>query len=115
MDFGFFFCRVVHFYSMSPFEVMELPLRTFWLLQDNIDRIEAQRDMRSLTVGLHQQSGEAAIALRQRLTVELGSVVKTDMPLAATAPPEAAMRPEVAARYTERDEVGFAELKAMAL
>lgn len=70
--------------------------------------------MRNLTVGLHQQSTEAAITLRQSLTIELGTIVKTDLPPAADAPPEAAMRPEIAARYTERDEVGFAELKLMA-
>jgi hypothetical protein len=59
--------------------VKALPLRTFWLMHNNIDRIEAQRDMRTLSIGVAAQStNEAAQEVRSRLEIERGEVVVVD-------------------------------------
>ena len=79
---------------------MQLPLKTFWLLSRNIDRIMAQKDVRSMqVVSVSQASADVANEYRQRLVVETGTIVKMGQasPLAA-----------------KRDEEGFAALKAMA-
>jgi len=77
---------------------MKLPIRTFWLMSDNIDRISAQGDVRALTVAVCGQGGEPATRLRESLVVEIGQVVKL-----REDPTNAA-----------RDEEGFHELKMMA-
>lgn len=78
---------------------MNVPIRTFWLMNSNIDRIEAQKDMRTLSVAVHSQGSDAAQQHQRQLIVELGSVVKLD-----THP----------VRTAVRDEEGFAALKEMA-
>lgn len=77
---------------------MDLPIKTFWLMSNNIERISAQRDLRSLTVAVCGQGGEAAHEYRQRLILEVGKIVKLDSnPMNAV-----------------RDEAGFEELKKLA-
>lgn len=90
----------MHFYSLSYGELMSLPIKTFWMLNGNIERIEAQKDMRALTIAVNGNAGaQAAQDYRQRLVIEVGTVVKLeDNPVALAV----------------RDEEGFAELKAMA-
>jgi len=90
----------MHFYAQSYAEVMTLPLKTFWLMSRNVDRIQAQKDMRSLTVAVCSESAEGAATYRQRLVVEAGTLVKLE-----DQPP--------AQLIDERDEVGFAELKGL--
>lgn len=93
----------MHFYSQSYPAVLALPIKTFWLMNENIDRIQAQKDMRALSVAVAAASpGQAAQDLRQRLIVEAGTIVKV------SGEPEG--RPYV---HEERDEVGFAELKEL--
>ncbi len=88
----------MHFYNQSYGEVMKLPIKAFWLMSSNIERIQAQKDMRTLTVAVCGQGGEAAQSHRERLNVEVGSIVKLDdNPMNAF-----------------RDEAGFAELRALA-
>lgn len=89
---------------MSYTEVMSLPIKTFWLMSSSVDRIMAQKDIRALTVAVLSQGGDAAAKdHRERLVLEVGTVVKQD-----SDPGRQAMREAV------RDEEGFAELKAMA-
>lgn len=88
---------------MSYTEVMSLPIKTFWLMSSSVDRIMAQKDIRALTVAVLSQGGDAAKDHRERLVLEVGTVVKQD-----SDPGRQAMREAV------RDEEGFAELKAMA-
>jgi hypothetical protein len=85
---------------MSYGEVMVMPVRAFWLMNSNIDRIQAQKDMRSLTVAVcGQGGGEAAQSFRQRLVIEAGEVVKLKFdPI----------------REAVRDEEGFSALREMA-
>ena len=77
-----------------------MPVRTFWFMNSNIDRIQAQKDMRSLTVAVcGQGGGEAAQEFRQRLVIEAGTVVKLKFdPI----------------REAVRDEEGFSALREMA-
>lgn len=83
---------------------MRLPLKTFWLMNRNIDRIEAKRDMRAMSVALIAQSNaEHANTFRQELIVEAGTIVKLEGEGAKPNPLEA-----------KRDESGFADLKRMA-
>lgn len=85
---------------MSYEEVMALPVRTFWFMNQNIERIQAQKDMRSLTVAVcGQGGGEAAQEFRQKLVIEAGTVVKLKFD---------PMRDAV------RDEEGFSALREMA-
>lgn len=77
-----------------------MPVKTFWMLNQNIDRILAQRDMRALTVAVCGQSTqEATQSYRQSLILEIGTVAKLK---------EDPMRDAV------RDEEGFAALKDIA-
>ena len=69
-------------------------------MNSNIERVQAQKDMRSLTVAVcGQGGGEAAQEFRQRLIVEAGTAVKLKFdPI----------------REAVRDEEGFSALRDMA-
>lgn len=76
---------------------MDLPIRAFWLLNSNVSRLMAEKDMRSLTIAASaQQEGEAITQVRENLVIEMGEVMVVD-PIASAV----------------RDEEGFNELKAM--
>lgn len=85
---------------MSYQQVMDMPIKAFWLFNRNIERIQAQKDMRHLTVAVCGQSGSEAVAsVRERLIIETGTSVKLKFdPL----------------REAERDEEGFNALREMA-
>lgn len=72
-------CRVSHFYAMGYREVIEMPIRSFWVFSRNIDRIEAQERIGALEVANHAQSGEGATQLNERLVLVLGEVVEPDV------------------------------------
>jgi mannitol-specific phosphotransferase system IIBC component len=84
---------------MDYWGVMALPIKTFWMLSQNVERILAQRDMRALTVAVSGQGGEAARDHRQALIKEVGTIAKL------------VVNPILDA---ERDEAGFAMLREMA-
>ena len=73
-----------------------MPVRAFWLMSSNIRRVRANEDVRSLMIASAAQSAEGIEDVRERLILEIGTVV--------TEPPTS----------VERDEAGFAELRAMA-
>ena len=77
---------------------MRLPIRTFWLLNSNIERISAQGDLRQLSLVLNSQAQrqEDLNRFRDTLVLELDEPWKFD-PLDA-----------------QRDEKGFEKLRAMA-
>lgn len=90
----------MHFYQHSYAQVLALPLKTFWFMNESIDRIQAQKDMRALTVAnFGQATAESATQFRQHLLTEQGAVVKMKEEYPMQVP---------------RDDVGFAELKRMA-
>lgn len=101
VDFGFFFCRVMGYYGMGFDAVRALPLKTFWAMHRNIDRIEARDDQRRLALGIVSQSTPETVATyRQALVLEAGTIVRMD--------------DEVNPMLARRDEEGFAELRKMA-
>lgn len=78
---------------MSYNEVMSLPIKSFWLMNDNITRVSAVSDMRQLSIMTSaQQGGEEVNAAMQRLSSEIG-LVSMNKPV--------------------RDEKGFEQLKLM--
>ena len=82
---------------------MNLPIKTFWLMNSSINRILAQRDMRDLTVAMCCQGSEAANDYREKLILEVGTVALVKDGSAS-----------VLAANSERDVAGFEELRAMA-
>jgi hypothetical protein len=88
---------VSHFYGMAYREVMDMPVRAFWLMFSNIRRIRAGDDVRNLMTSAAAQSADGVKELQEKLVLEIGTV--------------ATEAPEIEAK---RDEAGFAELKAMA-
>jgi hypothetical protein len=86
----------MHFYSITHDELLKLPIRVFWLMNFNIDRITAQNDGRSLNVAAVSQSSDGVRQYRERLEIETGTVVKFKFDPVATA---------------VRDEVAIAELR----
>jgi hypothetical protein len=86
-----------------------LPLKVFWTMSRNIDRIKAQNDARSLTVAQFAQATPDGVAkFREALVIEAGTVVKLSGD-AAIAPPEGENPLDA-----KRDEEGFAALRRMA-
>lgn len=91
----------MNFYAMGFEAVRQLPLKTFWAMHRNIDRIEAKGDTRRLNVAIFSQATpEQVTAFRQSLVLESGTIVRMD--------------DEVNPMLARRDEAGFAELKRMA-
>lgn len=70
------FCQVVAYYHLGHKGTLELPIRTFWLYSNNIQRIEADKARRQLRVHVHGTTGEDAQALMDLLSDEVGEVVK---------------------------------------
>lgn len=69
----------------------------FWLMSGNIRRVRADSDMRNLLLSAASQSSDGVQQFQERLILEVGTVFS-----------------QPAAPDEERDEEGFAELKAMA-
>lgn len=63
---------------MSLDEVMRMPIRTFWSFTKNINRIQADNDLRAMDIALSANSGEFAKELRERLIETLKSPVKAE-------------------------------------
>lgn len=82
--------------------MMQIPMRTFWLMNSCIERIQAQQDKRfarvSLSAGMNA-SNDSVKELFTSLDTETGTVVKT-----VFDPIKSAVR----------DEAGFNDLKEMA-
>lgn len=64
------------FYSFGDVrKVLDLPLKTFWMLHKNIDRQEAERDLRTAQIAAQTQSAEGFKDLMQDLRAQMGQVV----------------------------------------
>lgn len=71
----------MHFYSLDFERVLLLPIRVFWLLSNNIQRIQARNDLRSLNVYSATQlsvngSTELLNSVREQLLEERGDTIK---------------------------------------
>ena len=89
------------FYRYTHDEVMALPVRMLWILNNTATRLMAERDSRRLDVAISAQSSEGYKAMKERLSDEMGDVVKVSGSYLLE------MR-------SKRDEEGVAALKAMA-
>lgn len=83
---------------MNYWEVLELPIQAFWMMNSNIGRILAEYDMRSLSIGAVLNDKDAFIEKRNSLIEEMGDMFKVE-----SSPMD-----------DKRDEQGFQELKALA-
>lgn len=61
---------------MSYREVMSLPIRAFWLMSANLNRLFAERDMRQLTIAAAVDSSEGMQEKVEQLTTEIGRVTR---------------------------------------
>lgn len=97
----FLAARCMRFYGMSRPQLMQLPIGTFWALNDCIGRISAEEDQRHF-----MNSANAAAPPEQRsdyynsLTSRVGKVYVIDQGAYAEA-------------TADRDEKGFDELRMM--
>ena len=73
----------MHFYGIAYRDVLALPVKTFWLLHKNVDRISAERDMRMIMVMGSVQSSEALNGMTASLRKQMGVVVEIDEAAAA--------------------------------
>jgi hypothetical protein len=83
-------------YPLTYDQVMALPIRAFWTLNRNINRLLAEEDLRALTLHVSRQSAEGCAAYEEKLRSEIFPSAEVFDPLKA-----------------ERDEAGFSELRAM--
>lgn len=56
---------------MDPMQVLKMPLKTFWSANRQIDRLQAERDQRTLQLLLAAQSGDGAKDTFEALRAEL--------------------------------------------
>ena len=92
----------MRFYGLDDRHLLKMPLRRFWLLNKNIDRLRAEEDHRQITLLLSAASGEHASKLMGRLEKQVGTVVEFDQGKAALTQANA-----------ERDRDGLMALKGM--
>lgn len=74
---------------MSYWEVMRLPIRAFWLLSGSINRLLAEKDLRSMSVASSVQDSDVYKKAQSNLVLELGEVVVSDPVISAERDPDA--------------------------
>ena len=68
----------MHFYGLKYREALDLPIFTFWMLNAHVGRIRAEQDLRAISVmGVQMLSDEDRSSFRERLVVDMGTVVKS--------------------------------------
>jgi hypothetical protein len=63
---------------MDYWKVRQLPLKAFWGLNKNIDRISAERDIRTAMVGIRSQSSEGVTEMMTDLRKQMGTIYEID-------------------------------------
>jgi hypothetical protein len=58
--------------------VRKLPMKTFWMMSKNIDRFNAEEDLRRITVAVYSQSGDELVKFVQDLRKQVGEVIVLD-------------------------------------
>jgi hypothetical protein len=66
-------------YGLSDNHLLQMPLRRFWLLDKNITRLQAERELRQLPVMAATNGGDLVKVLADRLSQELGTVVTVNV------------------------------------
>jgi hypothetical protein len=65
----------VSFYGLAPAAVLALPIKTFWLMEHNINRIRADADLRQLRLSAAATNTKGIEEMSKQLAAEMGSVV----------------------------------------
>lgn len=73
---GFLFTRVMRFYAMNYRDTLSLPIPTFWLLSNNINRLSAEEDIRKLSVSAGAGSDKGFKETNEALRREMGEIFK---------------------------------------
>lgn len=77
LDMGFLVARLMRTYGMRLLEVLDLPVRTFWMLHRAIDRMQAELDYRMVAViGNGMAGGEGLENLVKGLRSQMGTIVE---------------------------------------
>lgn len=63
---------------MTDLEVMNMPIYRFWLMNSNVIRLMAEKDLRGLTLSVSAQGNEEAESYRLSLIKEIGMVSKRE-------------------------------------
>lgn len=66
----------MRFYSLSYKDALDLPLKTFWLLSNNIGRISAEEDIRRLSITAAAASDKGFKSSQEALQREMGKVFR---------------------------------------
>ena len=88
-------------YGMGYQEVMSMPVRAFWTVSGFVERVVADESKRTLEIQTASHNGESAATLYERLDKQAPAPVKFT-------------GHAIASFGAERDEDGFAQLKALA-
>lgn len=67
----------MHFYGLGYQETLNLPLRAFWVMSSNINRISAENDIRNLSVVAGGQGGDGFKEVNRGLQREMGQPIVT--------------------------------------
>jgi len=62
------------FYGLTDEHLLRMPINRFWLLESNIQKLQAERDIRQMRLLLGAQSTQTR-ELAEQLSSELGTVV----------------------------------------
>lgn len=69
---AYFVARVVREYGMGYFDVLKLPLVTFWSFNRQVDRLRAETEQRQLRILIAADSPQAGKELSEKLSTEIG-------------------------------------------
>lgn len=108
MDLGYVIARFMHFYHYSLDAILDLPMKQFYFLSRQIDRIEADKDLRLLHGAVSATSSEGYKQTYEALTAVKGTVY-TYEPVALSA--EAANPEKATGQDPEFDRAGLHRLK----
>jgi hypothetical protein len=79
IDFLYVFSRFCAFYSMTDEQVLRMPVKRFWAMSACINRIQAERDKRKLSVTLQTNGNKNSIGdFVANLDKEMGEVAVYD-------------------------------------
>ncbi len=86
IDFAYYFCRLMQFYSISYDATLNLPIVVFWSMNSNIDRIRAEQQLQQLHVlRVSQAEGKDAQEFVDGLTEQMASPTVTTITAHAKA------------------------------
>jgi len=66
----------MRFYGSSYQDTLELPLKTFWMMSNNVSRLRAEEDIRALSVSAGSASEKGFEQSQEALKREMGEVFK---------------------------------------